>query len=78
MLTKLQQVAALQRNIYLSRKNVDLLVLDNALQRLETFDPRQVQLVELQYFAGLKTDETAEVLGISLATVGREWSMAKA
>ncbi len=59
-------------------QNVDLLALDTALQRLETFDPQQAQIVELRYFAGLKTDETAEVLGISLATVGREWSMAKA
>lgn len=59
-------------------KNVDLLALDTALQQLETFDPQQAQIVELRYFAGLKTDETAEVLGISLATVGREWSMAKA
>ena len=59
-------------------QEVDLLALDTALQRLEAFDPLQARIVELRYFTGLKTDETAEVLGISVATVGREWAMAKA
>ena len=57
---------------------IDLLALDDALKRLESFDPQQARIVELRYFTGLKTEETAEALGISVATVGREWSMAKA
>jgi RNA polymerase sigma factor (TIGR02999 family) len=60
------------------RRPVDLLALDDALKDLERFDPRQSRIVELRYFAGLEIDETAEVLGLSAATVKREWSVAKA
>jgi RNA polymerase sigma factor (TIGR02999 family) len=56
---------------------VDLLELNRSLERLSTLDPRQGQVVELRYFGGLSVDETAEVLGISPATVKREWSTAK-
>ena len=59
-------------------KSVDLVALDEALTKLAEFDPRQAQVVELRYFSGLSIDETAEVLGISNATVRREWNMAKA
>ncbi|HXT17605.1 MAG TPA: ECF-type sigma factor [Gemmatimonadaceae bacterium] len=56
---------------------IDLLALDDALARLGALDPRKVQLVELRYFAGLSMPEAAEALGISLATAGREWSVAR-
>jgi len=55
-----------------------LIALDQALARLESLDERQVRIVEMRYFTGLSIEETAEVLGISPATVKREWNMAKA
>ncbi len=58
--------------------DVDLLALDNALNRLSEFDKQQSRIVELRFFAGLTTEEVAEVLGISARTVNREWAMAKA
>lgn len=61
-----------------SRPDVDLLALDEALRRLEALDPQKSRIVELRYFGGLGIEETAEVLGISPATVKREWSMARA
>jgi len=56
---------------------VDLLALDDALARLAAFDPQKARLVELRYFAGLSMPEAAEALGVSLATVGREWAIAR-
>jgi RNA polymerase sigma-70 factor, ECF subfamily len=55
-----------------------LIALDQALARLESLDERQVRIVEMRYFTGLSIGETAEVLGISPATVKREWNMARA
>jgi RNA polymerase sigma factor (TIGR02999 family) len=60
------------------RDTEELLALDEALDRLERLDPRQGQIVELRYFGGLTEEEAAEVLGISVRTVKREWSMARA
>ncbi|MDQ2665473.1 MAG: sigma-70 family RNA polymerase sigma factor [Gemmatimonadota bacterium] len=56
---------------------VDVLALDDALSRLAIIDPRKARLVELRYFAGMSIPEAAESLGISLATVGREWAVAR-
>jgi len=56
----------------------ELLALNENLTRLAAFDPQQGRVVELRVFAGLTVAETADMLGISLATVKREWSMAKA
>ena len=56
---------------------VDALDLDRALQKLEQLDPDQVRLVELRFFGGLTVEETAAALGISPATVKREWALAK-
>lgn len=61
---------------YDSRK-IDVTALDQALQALETLDDRQARIVELRFFAGLTVEETAELLGISPATVKREWTLAK-
>lgn len=55
-----------------------LLALDEALKKLAEIDPQQSKIVELRYFTGLSIEETAEALGISSATVKREWRMAKA
>lgn len=56
----------------------ELLALDRALTELEKLDPRQARVVELRFFAGLSVEETAEVAGISPATVKREWRTARA
>jgi RNA polymerase sigma-70 factor, ECF subfamily len=57
---------------------VDLLALDEALDRLGSYDPDQRNLVELRFFAGLTVEETAHVLGRSPRTVKREWQLARA
>ena len=57
---------------------VDALALDVALTRLQALDPRQVEIVELRYFAGLEVEEVAELLGLSPTTVKRESAMARA
>ena len=59
-------------------KEVDVLVLDSALTQLAERDPQQSRIVELRFFAGMTVEETAAVLGISAATVKRDWSMARA
>ena len=61
-----------------SDPTVDLLVVDAALNRLAEIDPRQARLVELRFFGGLTVEESAEALRVSLATVKRDWAMAKA
>ena len=61
-----------------SAPDLDLLALDEALGRLEANDPQKSRIVELRYFGGLGIEETAEVIGISPATVKRDWSMARA
>ena len=58
--------------------DVDLLALDEALTRLAALDPQQSRIVELRFFGGLTIEETAEVMNISPATIGREWRMARA
>ena len=56
----------------------DSLVLDDALRRLAEFDPRKAQAIELKYFGGLTTEQIGTVLGISVATVGRELRVGQA
>jgi len=55
----------------------DLVALDEALTNLATIDPRKCQIVELRYFGGLTTEETAEVVGVSTPTIERDWRTAK-
>lgn len=57
---------------------IDVVLLDDALHRLEAIFPQQSRIVELRYFAGMTIEETAEALRISPATVKREWAMARA
>jgi RNA polymerase sigma factor (TIGR02999 family) len=61
-----------------NKREVDLVALDDALGMLANLDPQQCRIVELRFFAGLSVEETAEVVGISTATVKRDWAMAKA
>jgi RNA polymerase sigma-70 factor (ECF subfamily) len=61
----------------LEARHVDVIALDAALKALAVVDPRQSRIVELRFFGGLSIDETAEVVGISAATVKREWTTAK-
>jgi RNA polymerase sigma factor (TIGR02999 family) len=56
---------------------VDLVVLDGAMRRLEGLDPRQCQVVECRVFAGMSVDETAQALGVSPASVKRDWTLAR-
>ena len=70
---KLEDLAAPEPSI----DHVDVLALDAALVELERLDPVQGRLVELRFFGGMTVEETAEVLGISPATVKREWAIAK-
>jgi RNA polymerase sigma factor (TIGR02999 family) len=58
--------------------SVELIALDEALNKLATFDERKSRVVELRYFGGLTVKETAEVLKISEVTVMRDWDMARA
>jgi RNA polymerase sigma factor (TIGR02999 family) len=57
---------------------VDVLDLDVALERLAALDPRKSQLAEMRFFAGLTLEEAGEALGISMATVERDWRAARA
>ena len=58
--------------------DLDLLALDRALQRLTEISPRQAQMVDLKFFAGLELEEIAEVLNVARPTVVRDWRMARA
>jgi RNA polymerase sigma factor (TIGR02999 family) len=58
--------------------DVDVLWLDRALTQLAEFDPDQAKVVELRYFGGLTVEETADAVGVSPATVKRQWTMARA
>jgi RNA polymerase sigma factor (TIGR02999 family) len=58
--------------------DVDLLAIDEALDRLAAIDPQQARVIELRFFSGLSVEETAEALGVSPKTVKRDWSMARA
>jgi len=59
-------------------RGMDLVALDDALSALTRLDPRQARVVELRFFGGLSLEETAEVLKVSVGTVRRDWSLAKA
>jgi RNA polymerase sigma factor (TIGR02999 family) len=62
----------------LATQAVEIIDLDVALDKLENLDPRLSRIVELRYFGGLSVEETAEVLSVSVRTVKRDWSIARA
>lgn len=64
--------------VFSDNPSEELLALDEALKRLEKWDPRQSRIVELIFFGGLTEEETAEAVGASSRTVKRDWSVAKA
>jgi RNA polymerase sigma factor (TIGR02999 family) len=72
------KVSLADANIAVKGQDLDVVALDEALERLARIDEQQSRVVELRFFSGLSVEETAEVLGISKATVKRDWSMAKA
>lgn len=61
-----------------NKPDLDLVALDDALRDLEATNPEHSRIVELRFFGGLTIEETAQVLGVSHATVEREWSFARA
>jgi RNA polymerase sigma factor (TIGR02999 family) len=70
-------VVSLDENAVAVQPAVDIVKLDEALAQLAAVDPQQSRVVELRFFAGLSVEETAEALGISPATVKRDWATAK-
>ena len=70
-------VVSLDENAVATQPAVDIVKLDEALAQLATVDPQQSRVVELRFFAGLSVEETAAALGISPATVKRDWATAK-
>ncbi len=73
-----QQVSLSLVDAPAGRPDVELIALEDALQRLAALDPRKSRVVELKFYGGLTTEEIAEVLQVSGATVEREWGFARA
>ena len=76
--SKQQRLSITSAERVVKQPEIDLLALNEALDELTIMDPQQAQIVELKFFGGLSIEETAEVLGISHATVERDWKMARA
>lgn len=72
------QISLEQAAVFAKERAPEHLLIDELLTKLARLDPRGVRIVELRYFAGLSVGQTGEVIGISPATVKREWSVAKA
>src|SRR5690349_10340664 len=72
------KVSLADADVAVKGQDLDVVALDEALQRLAQIDEQQSRVVELRYFSGLTVEETAEVMGISKATVKRDWSVARA
>ena len=68
----------LDQSIALPQSDMDLLALDEALDRLAELDAQQSKIIELRFFGGLSIEDTSEFLGISPATVKRSWASARA
>jgi RNA polymerase sigma-70 factor (ECF subfamily) len=75
---ELQQVPLEEASAMTDQRAAELVALDEALDGLAKIDPRKSRVVELRYFGGLSLEETANVLGISLMTVRRDWRAARA
>jgi RNA polymerase sigma-70 factor (ECF subfamily) len=72
------RVSLADADVAVKGQELDVVAVDEALQRLAALDEQQSRVVELRFFSGLTVEETAEVMGISKATVKRDWAMAKA
>jgi RNA polymerase sigma factor (TIGR02999 family) len=73
-----QQVSLSEAKGMTNERAAELIALDDALEELAALDARKSQVVQLRFFGGLSLEETAEVLGVSLMTVRRDWRAAKA
>jgi RNA polymerase sigma factor (TIGR02999 family) len=73
-----QKISLDEAAIFSPAQADDLLILDELLNRLAILDDQQERIVEMRFFAGLSVEETADLMGISAATVKRDWAMAKA
>jgi RNA polymerase sigma-70 factor (ECF subfamily) len=73
-----QKLSLSKADRFANKPDVDLMALDDALQTLAAMNEQQSRLVELRFFGGLTIEETAEVLGVSHATVERDWAVARA
>jgi RNA polymerase sigma factor (TIGR02999 family) len=71
------QVSLSEGAFLTDEKSAELVALHEALNRLAALDPRKSRVVEMRYFGGLSVEEIAEVLDVSVATVRRDWSMAR-
>lgn len=73
-----QRLTLVEAVSFPEKKEFDLVALDEALTRLAQLDPQHSRIVEMRFFGGLTIEETATALGVSVATVNREWRLAKA
>ena len=73
-----QKIELDEAMIVSQERAAEVVALDDVLKELAKIDPQQSRIVELRFFGGLTIEETAEVLGLSPATIKREWSTAKA
>jgi RNA polymerase sigma-70 factor (ECF subfamily) len=64
--------------MFTPEKSTELIMLDQALERLSKLDERQARIVEMKFFGGLSMEEIAGVLDISAKTANRDWTMARA
>jgi RNA polymerase sigma factor (sigma-70 family) len=71
------RIALPRQHGWTGKSEADILALDSALSKLEAIDNRSCQALELRFFAGLTEEESAEVLGVSVATVRRDVTFAK-
>lgn len=76
-LTLTSAAPEIEQKSLIEEEALDVVMLNDALKELEEVDPRQGQIVELRYFAGLSIEETAEVMSLSTATIKREWTLAR-
>lgn len=74
------EILPLEEEIFVvsNDKSNELIALDDALDELGRLDPQKARIVELRYFGGLSIEETAEVVGVSVPTINRQWRLAKA
>jgi RNA polymerase sigma-70 factor (ECF subfamily) len=73
-----QRLSLSKADRFANKPDVDLVAMDDALMTLEQMSAQQSRIVELRFFGGLTIEETAEVLGVSHATVERDWAVARA
>lgn len=71
------RISLTDANLSIASQDLDLIALDQALERLAKIDEQQVRIVELRYFGGLSLEATADALKISRSTTARDWNVAR-